>query len=44
MSEDEFWHCALGLFFDLWECHKQFNGCSKAKVELFIDEVIPSGI
>ncbi len=44
MSADEFWTCPLGLFLDLWECHKQFNGWAKAKVEMFIDDVLPSGI
>jgi hypothetical protein len=36
--------CLFGLFFDLWECHKQFTGISKPKVEMFIDDIIPSGI
>lgn len=44
MTPDDFWHCPLGLFLDLWECHKQFTGISKPKVEMFIDDVIPAGI
>ena len=44
MSANTFWLCPLGLFLDLWECHKQFIGVSKPKTELFIDEVMPSGI
>ena len=44
MTSDDFWNCPLGQFLDLWECHKQFNGWSKPKVELFIDEVLPYGI
>ncbi|EEU15811.1 TPA: hypothetical protein L0X63_002192 [Enterococcus faecalis] len=44
MTPDDFWFCPLGLFLDLWECHKQFAGISKPKVEMFIDDVIPSGI
>lgn len=44
MTPDDFWFCPFGLFFDLWECHKQFTGISKPKVEIFIDDIIPSGI
>jgi hypothetical protein len=44
LVSDDFWLCSLGLFLDLWECHKQFTGISKPKVELFIDEVIPGGV
>ena len=32
----------IGYLIDLWECHKQFNGIAKPKLELFIDDVIPS--
>jgi hypothetical protein len=41
MTADDFWLCPLGLFMDLWECHKQFLGISKPKVELCIDDVLP---
>lgn len=34
----------FGLLLDLWECHKQFKGISKPKIEVFIDDVIPNGI
>ncbi|GHU48763.1 hypothetical protein FACS1894127_0120 [Clostridia bacterium] len=44
MSADEFWLTPLGLFMDLWECHKQFNGLSKPKIERYIDDIIPDGI
>ena len=44
MTPDDFWYSPLGLFLDLWECHKQFTGISKPKVEVFIDDVIPAGI
>jgi len=44
MTPDDFWFFPFGLFFDLWECHKQFTGISKPKVEMFIDDIIPSGI
>lgn len=43
-SEDETWLMPLGLLMDLWECHKQFLGISKPKLELTIDDVIPYGI
>ena len=44
MSEDEFWLCPLGLFMDLWECHKQFLGIAKPKVEYFIDDILPGNL
>lgn len=34
----------IGQLFDLWECHKQWNGLAKPKRELFIDDIIPEGI
>lgn len=34
----------FGLLLDLWECHKQFNGISKPKRVLYIDDIIPNGI
>nr|DAK23681.1 MAG TPA: hypothetical protein [Caudoviricetes sp.] len=34
----------FGLLLDLCECHKQYNGISKPKVEVFIDDIIPEGI
>ena len=43
-SEEETWLTPLGLLLDLWECHKQYIGVAKPKVELFIDDVIPDGI
>jgi hypothetical protein len=44
MDAEEFWLTPLGLFMDLWECHRQFLGISKPKVERFIDDIIPDGI
>jgi hypothetical protein len=44
MSEDEFWLTPIGLFLDLWECHKQYVGISKPKVEHFIDDILPDGV
>ena len=32
----------IGYLMDLWEYHKQFIGIAKPKLELFIDDVIPS--
>ena len=29
ISDDKFWLMPFGLFMDLLECHKQFNGVSK---------------
>jgi hypothetical protein len=43
-SEEETWLTPIGLLMDLWECHKQFLGIAKPKVELFIVDVIPEGI
>lgn len=34
----------FGLLLDLWECHKQYNGISKPKLNLNIDDIIPYGI
>jgi hypothetical protein len=44
MKAEDFWTMPLGLFLDLWACHKQFLGLEKPKRELFIDDVIPSGV
>ena len=44
MTQDEIWLMPFGLPLDLWECHKQYKGISKPKVEIFIDDVIPDGI
>ena len=34
----------IGGLLDQWEIHKQFNGITKPKRELFIDDVIPFDI
>lgn len=44
LSQDEVWLMPFGLLLDLWECHRQYNGISKPKIELSIDDIIPSGI
>ena len=44
MSQAEVWLMPFGLRLDLFECHKQYHGMAKAKVERTIDDMIPSGI
>jgi hypothetical protein len=44
MEPERFWLTPLGLFMDLWECHRQFLGMAKPKRVLFIDEIVPDGI
>ena len=44
LSQEEVGLMPFGLLLDLWECHKQYNGISKPKREMFIDEIIPAGI
>jgi hypothetical protein len=44
MAPERFWLVPLGLFMDLWECHRQFLGIAKPKREVFIDEIVPKGI
>jgi len=41
MAADEFWLTPLGLFLDLWACHKQFLGMEKPQTEANIDDIIP---
>ena len=41
MSADDFWLMPIGLFLDLWACHKQWLGVEKPRRELSIDDVIP---
>jgi len=44
LGEDEFWFMPIGLFLDLWTCHKQFVGMEKPKKNWTIDEIIPLDI
>lgn len=44
MTDDEFWLMPIGLFLDLWSCHKQFLGIEKPFRERSVDDVIPNGI
>ena len=41
LSSDEFWLMPIGLFLDLWTCHKQFLGMEKPKKSWTIDDIIP---
>jgi len=41
MSTEDFWLVPIGLFLDLWTCHKQFLGMEKPKRNWTIDDVIP---
>ena len=41
MADDDFWLMPLGLFLDLWACHKQFLGIEKNYTEYSVDDVIP---
>ena len=43
-SEQEVWLMPLGHLLDQWEIYKQFEGLSKAVREVFIDDVIPTGV
>jgi len=43
-AEREVWLMPLGALLDQWEIYKQFHGLAKAKVEYFIENVIPNGI
>lgn len=44
MSSEEFWLMPVGLFLDLWECHKQWNGIARPKREFYIEDIVPDGI
>jgi hypothetical protein len=43
-SEEETWLTPIGLLMDLWECHKQFIGLTKPRIEVSIDDVLPAGL
>ena len=42
MKPEEFWLMPMGLFLDLWACHKQFLGLEKPARETTIDDVVPT--
>jgi hypothetical protein len=41
MGAEEFWLMPIGLFLDLWCCHKQWMGLEKAARSISIDDVLP---
>ena len=43
-SEEETWLMPFGLLMDYIECHRQFLGMAKPKIEYGIDDVLPQGI
>ena len=43
-TEREVWLMPLGALLDQWEIYKQFHGLAKAKIECYIDELIPAEI
>jgi len=44
IKAEEFWLMPIGLFLDLWTCHKQFLGMEKPAREQTIDDAIPVNI
>lgn len=44
MAAEDFWLTPIGLFLDLWACHKQFLGIEKPRKSWTIDDIIPNGI
>ena len=44
MKPEEFWLMPVGLFLDLWACHKQFLGLEKPVREQSIDDLVPYGV
>lgn len=43
MSPDDFWGMPIGLFLDLWTCHRQCLGLEKPRVSYSIDD-LPSWV
>ncbi len=41
MEPERFWLTPLGLFLDLWTCHKQWHGIEKPEEQISIDDIIP---
>jgi hypothetical protein len=44
MKPEDFWCMPIGLFLDLWACHKQWLGLEKAVREQSIDDIVQAGI
>ena len=41
MRPQEFWLMPIGLFLDLWACHRQWLGLEKPKQTATVDSIIP---
>jgi len=41
MDVDVFWLTPMGLFLDLWACHKQWIGLEKPPSQISVDDIIP---
>jgi hypothetical protein len=41
LCDEDFWNMPLGLFLDLWACHKQFLGWEKPLKIVSVDDIIP---
>jgi hypothetical protein len=39
MRPDDYWNMPIGLFLDLWTCHRQYLGYDKPKRYVDIDEI-----
>lgn len=44
MREVDFWLMPIGLFLDIWTCHKQFLGMEKPRKTMTIDDIIPNDV
>jgi len=43
MTAEAFWLTPMGLFLDLWACHKQWIGMEKPIFPITVDDIIPLG-
>jgi hypothetical protein len=41
MAPEAFWLMPMGLFMDLWACHRQYLGLEETHREITVDDVIP---
>jgi hypothetical protein len=44
MRPDDFWNLPIGLYLDLWTCHRQYLGWEKPQQYATIDDAIPIGL
>ena len=40
-TDEKFWTMPLGLFMDLWACHKQWLGLERMQRKISVDDIIP---